>query len=171
MTTGQPIQNSPPPIDRNLPGFDLDRLRGVLWRRVLAYGVDLVMIGLLISLAFLALSPFFILSLGLLSVPILLVIGLIPLTYHTLLIGGSGAATYGQRLFGLIVVAGGGGRPSYLQALALTVLFYLSISLTSFLILAVMLFTRYRQGVHDLLTDTVVLRRSGPVEILSGNGR
>ncbi len=171
MTTGQPIQPHPPSTAPGLPGFDPDSLRGVLWRRVLAYGIDLAVIGLLVSLAFLALSPFFILSLGLLSAPILFVIGLIPLAYHTLLIGGAGSSTWGQRLFGLIVVARSGGRPGYLQALVLTVLFYLSISLTSFLILAVMLFTRYRQGVHDLIADTVVLRRSGPVEILPGGCR
>ncbi len=158
MSQGQPIEIIPP-SGQPAPFFDPARLQGVLWRRSLAYITDLVIIGVLLSVAVLLLSPFVILSLGLLASPIMFLVGLIPLAYHTLLIGGSRSATYGQRLFGLIVVSGEGSRPGYLQTVVLTILFYLSMSVTSGLILAVMPFTRYRQGVHDLVANTLVLRR------------
>lgn len=158
MSQGQPIEILTPSGDP-VPFFDPARLKGVLWRRSLAYIIDLIVIGLLIGLFAVLLSPFVILSLGLLATPVMFLVGLIPLAYHTLLIGGSRSATLGQRLFGLVVVRGNGGRPGYLQAAVLTILFYLSMSLTSGLILAVMPFTRYRQGVHDLVANTLVLRR------------
>jgi uncharacterized RDD family membrane protein YckC len=157
VSQGQPIEIIPPSGDP-APFFDSVRLRGVLWRRSLAYLIDLAIIGLLVSLVILLLSPFVILSLGLLASPVMFLVGLVPLAYHTLLIGGPRSATFGQRLFGVMVVSGGGGRPSYLQALVLTILFYLSMSVTSGLILVIMPFTRYRQGVHDLVANTVVLR-------------
>lgn len=151
-----------PPLDR-LPIVDPAQLHGVVWRRVIAYGVDLVVIGTLMGLGFLALSPLFVVSLGLLSGPIAFVVGLIPLAYHSLLIGGARSATLGQRLLDLEVRSVEGHRPSLFQAFILTVLFYVSITLTSFLILAVVPFTRYRQGVHDLLAATVVVRQgTGP---------
>jgi len=158
VSQGPPIEIITP-AGTPAPFFDPARLSGVLWRRIFAYLTDLAIIGLLVSLFALLLSPFVILSLGLLASPVMLLVGLVPLAYHTLLIGGARSGTWGQRLFGLIVVTGEGGRPGYLQALVLTILFYLSMSLTSGLILAVMPFTRYRQGVHDLVANTLVLRR------------
>jgi uncharacterized RDD family membrane protein YckC len=157
-----------PPLDR-LPIVDPAQLQGVVWRRVIAYGVDLVVIGALMGLGFLVLSPLFVVSLGLLSGPIAFVVGLIPLTYHTVLIGGTRSATLGQRLLDLEVRSVEGHRPSLFQAFILTVLFYASITLTSFLILAVVPFTRYRQGVHDLLAATVVVRQSTGPETLPPN--
>jgi uncharacterized RDD family membrane protein YckC len=159
VSQGQPIEIIPPSGDP-VPFVDPARLQGVLWRRSFAYITDLAIIAILIGVAALLLSPFVILSLGLLASPVMFLVGLIPLAYHTLLIGGSRSSTYGQRLFGLVVTSGDGSRPSYLQALVLTILFYLSMSVTSGLILVVMLFTRYRQGVHDLIANTVVLRHA-----------
>jgi uncharacterized RDD family membrane protein YckC len=147
--------------------FDRERLKGVIWRRVFAYGVDIVLIGLLTGLVFLALSPLVVISFGLLWGPATLVLAAVPVAYHTLLIGGRKSATWGQRMFDLEVRSLEGGRPSYLQALILTVLFYVSVGLTSFLILAVALFTRYRQGVHDLLANVIILRRAHGAEVLS----
>ena len=164
MTTGQPMEIIPPSGEPPAPFLDSARLRGVLWRRSLAYITDLIIIAVFAALLLFVLSPFIVLSLGLLASPVMFLAGLVPLAYHTLLVGGRRSATFGQRLFGLmVVVRDSGGRPGYLQAFILTVLFYLSMSVTSGLILAVMPFTRYRQGVHDLIANTVVLRRDvGP---------
>ncbi len=166
MSTNPPIlSGSGPQADTPIFPFDRERVRAI-WRRMFAYGTDIVIIGLLVGLAWLILLPLNVISFGLLMAPSALAMGLIPAAYHTLLIGGSRSATLGQRLFGLEVRSLDGGRPSYLQALILTVLFYVSVSLTAFLILAVIPFTRYRQGVHDLLANTVVLRRVRGAEVL-----
>lgn len=161
------VAHPPPP----LPAIDPERLRGVVWRRMIAYGIDVVVIGLLMGLFFLVLSPLFVLSLGLLSSPIVFLVGLVPVAYHTLLIGGQRSATLGQRLLDLEVRTVEGRRPGFLQAFILTVLFYVSIMLTSLLILLVVPLTRYRQGVHDLLAATVVLRRSPEADILPATPR
>jgi len=166
VSTNPPIlPGAGPQADTPLFPFDRERIH-VIWRRMLAYGTDLLIIGTLVGLAWLVVLPLIVVSFGLLMAPLAFALGLIPAAYHTLLIGGSGSATWGQRLFGLEVRSLDGGRPSYLQALILTILFYVSIGLTGGLILALIPFTRYRQGVHDLIANIVVLRRVRGAEVL-----
>ena len=69
----------------------------------------------------------------------------------------------GQRLLGIEVLRTDGGRPSYLQALIQTVIFYLTVSCTGGLILLVVLLNARRRAVHDFLAGTLTLRRlAGP---------
>jgi uncharacterized RDD family membrane protein YckC len=151
---------------------DPARLKGVLWRRPLAYLVDAVIVGVLYWIAFVLLLPLWVISLGMLSPVMVLSLGVIALAYHTLLIGSSRSATLGQRLFGLEVRRLDGGRPDFLQAFLLTALFYVTVALTSTLILLVALFTRHHRTVHDMLSGTLTLRRAANPEILlSAGGR
>lgn len=135
-----------------------EALDGVLWRRVLAYCVDLIVISLLCIAALMVFVPVTILSFGLLATPLSLAFGLIPITYHTLMIGRYGA-TLGQRLFDLEVVDLFMGRPSYVQALVQSAIFYLSVAITSFLVLGFVFFNRHRRTLHDWLSGTIVMRR------------
>ena len=70
------------------------------------------------------------------------------------------AATPGQRLFDLEVRSWTGGRLEYSQAFLNTVLFYTSVLLTAWLILAVTLFNDRRRALHDFLAGTLVVRRA-----------
>jgi uncharacterized RDD family membrane protein YckC len=140
--------------------------RGVLVRRVFAYWVDLFCIGLLVAFAWLALWILAIVSLGLLS-PLLLILGLIPVLYHTLTIGGPHSATPGMRLTGVEVRSWTGERPSYLQAFVQTVLFYVTVYPTWSLILLVALFNERRRTLHDILAGTLVIRRFPEAEVLA----
>jgi uncharacterized RDD family membrane protein YckC len=149
---------------------DPARLKGVLWRRPLAYFVDAMIVGVLYWIAFVLLLPLWVISLGLLSPVMVLSLGVIALAYHSLLIGGRHSATLGQRLFGLEVRRIDGGRPDVLQAFVLTALFYVTVSLTSALILIVALFTRHHRTVHDMLSGTLTLRRASGPEILPLGG-
>src|SRR6202045_1465495 len=74
---------------------------GVLWRRTLAYFVDLCFIGVLALLAWIIFAVLWVLSFGLLGPVLWFLFGLIPLAYHTLLLSGPWSATLGMRLFGL----------------------------------------------------------------------
>jgi uncharacterized RDD family membrane protein YckC len=140
------------------PDAHPDAYQGVVWRRVLAYGVDVLIIGLcLVALGMIGL-PLTIFSFGLLAGPVALVYAAVPLAYHTLLIGGGHSATLGMRLFDIEVWSLDGTPPTYLQAFVQTVLFYLSIALTSTLILLVVLFNPRRRTLHDTLAGTIVLR-------------
>lgn len=130
---------------------------GVLVRRVFAYWVDLVCIGLLIALAWIVCWMLAIASLGLLS-PLLLILGLIPVLYHTLTIGGPHSATPGMRLTGVGVRSWTGARPGYLQAFVQTLLFYVTVYPTWCLVLLIALFDRRRRTLHDMMAGTLVIR-------------
>jgi uncharacterized RDD family membrane protein YckC len=141
------------------PFNDPARFDGILWRRSLAYLVDLaILLGLLflykIALVFLTVA-----TLGLLTPLLVLLAAIIPVAYHTLTIGSPASATLGMRLFGLEVMVWNGGKPGYLQALLHTAVFYVTTSFTGGLILLWPLFSNRRRCLHDLLCGTMVVRR------------
>ena len=100
---------------------------------------------------------------GLLWPALMVLIGLVPILYHTLTIAGPRSATLGMRIAGIKVmsVAPGaeqdGGRPTLLQAMIQTVGFYGSVAITCTLILLVALFNPRRRALHDFLAGTVVV--------------
>jgi uncharacterized RDD family membrane protein YckC len=148
------------PLARPDAAVSRDMLDGVLWRRVVAYLVDLVVLGIAaVVLWVVLLIPATVLSLGLLTGPLILLFGLIPLAYHIVLVGGRYAATLGQRLMDLRVMdSSTGGRPDHAQAGVQCVLFYVTLALTGFLLLFVF-FNPQRRTLHDWLSGTVVVRR------------
>jgi len=140
--------------------------QGVLVRRVFAYWVDLLCIALLIAFAWIVLWILAIASLGLLS-PLLLILGLIPVLYHTITIGGPHSATPGMRLTSVEVRSWTGERPSYLQAFVQTILFYVTVYPTWSLVLLVALFNERRRTLHDILAGTLVIRQFPEAGVLA----
>jgi uncharacterized RDD family membrane protein YckC len=132
---------------------------GVLPRRVLAYFVDLCVIGVLVVLIWIVFAVLWVLSLGLLGPVLWFLFGLIPLAYHTLLLSGPRSATVGMRLFDLELRSATGERPGFLQALLQTALFYITVGATCSLILLVALLNRHKRTLHDMLAGTVMVRR------------
>ncbi len=132
--------------------------QGVLWRRVMAYLVDLLCIGMIAIVAWLVFAVLWLVSFGLLGPVLWFLSGLIPLAYHTLLLSGRRSATFGMRLFDLELRSVSGERPSFLQALIQTALFYITVGMTCSLILLVALFNRRRRTLHDFLAGTVMVR-------------
>lgn len=131
---------------------------GLLRRRIAAYLIDLVCIGLIAAVLLIVFAVLTVLSLGLLGPVLWFLFGLIPLAYHTLLLSGRRAATLGMRCFDLELWSWNGERPSFLQALAQTALFYLTVSLTCSLILLVAVINRRKRTLHDFLAGTVMVR-------------
>lgn len=132
---------------------------GVLWRRTLAYFVDLCVIGVIAVLCWIVFAVLWVLSFGLLGPVLWFSFGLIPLAYHTLLLSGPHSATVGMRLFNVELRSVTGERPGFLQALIQTVLFYITLGATCSLILLFVLFNRHKRTLHDMLAGTVVVRR------------
>jgi len=136
---------------------------GITARRIYAYCIDLVVVGLLVGMVFMAAVILGALTLGLVWPLMMLVIALTPIAYHTLCIAGPRAATLGMRAANIRVMTVGAnafdnnGRPSPLQAVIQTVCFYGSVALTCWLILLVALFNPRRRTVHDMLAGTVVV--------------
>jgi uncharacterized RDD family membrane protein YckC len=144
-----------------------DLFEGVLWRRAFAYLVDACCIGALVVVLWVFFLLLTILSFGLLGPPLWFLLGLVPLAYHTLLVGGRYGATWGMRLFGLQMHSWDGMRPMLLQAFVHTVLFYTTVGATGGLILLFALFNRRRRTLHDVLAGMLMLRlpngmRAGP---------
>ena len=134
---------------------------GVVSRRIGAYLVDaciivciniavhamLIVLGLVtFGLAWLLLGPITFLT--------------VALAYDTLAIGGGRGATPGMRVFKLEARGVRSERPDYWQAFLMTALFYATAPITSFLILAVALFTDRNRTLHDILSGITVIRNS-----------
>lgn len=128
----------------------------VIIRRVVGYVIDILVIALL-EAAILSLAVFLgFLTWGLFSVPLFSLAALIPVAYHTLLIGGPRAATLGMRFMGVEVQRMEGGPPGYVLAALVVIVFYVMVGLF-WPVLAVALFNRHKRTLHDMLCGTVVL--------------
>lgn len=132
---------------------------GVLWRRTLAYFIDLCVIGVLAGFCWIVFAFLWLLSFGLLGPFLWFLFGLIPLAYHTCLLSGASSATIGMRLFDVELRSATGERPGFLQALIHTALFYFTVGATCSLILLVALFNPHKRALHDMLAGTVIVRR------------
>ena len=148
-------QNSVPHRDVENP----DLYRGIIVRRIFAYLIDLTIIAVIVTIAWIAFPFVMALTLGLLTPFLLAFTALVPAIYHTLLIGRSASASFGMRFFGLEVWTSDGLSPGYAQALVNTVVFYLSVATTSWLILIIALLNGKHRCLHDLLAGTVVVRQ------------
>lgn len=132
---------------------------GVVARRVFAYLVDLgamaiIWVGLWVVLGILNLVTF-----GVFSWLMALILALVPAAYHVLQVGGPKGATIGMRLFDLQVRTIDNRPPSHLHALVQVIVFLLSVPPTMGLILLFVFFNRHRRTIHDLFSNTVLLRR------------
>ena len=138
---------------------------GVLGRRFWAYVVDVLLISIANLAVHVALITMGIVTFGLLLLPamaIMAVISFLPLAilYDTITMGGYKASTPGMRLFDLQVQSTTtGGRPDYVQAFVMSLLFYVSLFATSGLLLLVVFFTRRNMALHDILSGCLVTRR------------
>jgi uncharacterized RDD family membrane protein YckC len=139
---------------------DDELFSGVLLKRVIAYMLDIVFLAVLSLPVWGAVAVLSILSLGLLWPVLVPLATLLPFAYHTVTLGGPRSATWGMRILDLELRTLEGDRPSYLQALAQTVLFYVSVMLTGSLILLVALVTERHRTLHDLLAGTVMINRT-----------
>jgi uncharacterized RDD family membrane protein YckC len=146
------------------PAAHPELFEGVLRRRAAAYLIDAFCIALIAVAVLLVFAVLTVLSLGLLAPGLWFLFGLIPLGYHTLLVGGRHGATFGMRAFDLELRSSNGARPMFLQALAHAALFYLTVGATCFLVLLFVLFNRRKRTLHDVLTGMLMVRghiRSG----------
>jgi uncharacterized RDD family membrane protein YckC len=130
---------------------------GIRVKRLAAYAIDLVIIAVLLTAVWVIGIFFVAVTFGLLAPVLTLATALVPLAYHTALIGGPANATVGMRVMDLRVVAWNGNRPGYAQAALQTVLFYVSMAVATFLVLAVSFFNPRGRCLHDLLAGTVTV--------------
>ena len=132
---------------------------GVRTRRIFGYLIDLLLIGILWGAAWFAAILLGIVTFGLAWPILVVVVGFVPLAYHTLTIA-TGAATPGMWLFDVEVRSWTGKRPDFGQALIMTAVYMVTVWPTGLLILLVSLFDGRSRTLHDILSGLVVVRRS-----------
>jgi uncharacterized RDD family membrane protein YckC len=141
-----------------IPYLDDDFLTGgVMSRRVVAWVIDLFLIGMLIWVLWWILVMFGLLTLGL-GFGAMSVLPLVPFCYHFFSLLGVASATPGQRMLGLTVRRNDDlGPPTGPQAVVAVLLLYFTLA-TSGLLLVVALFTTRHRTLHDVVSGLVVVR-------------
>ena len=145
------------------PMLQPDLFRGVLTRRLFAFLIDLVVISVPVILGYLFIAVFGLITLGLgwglfwLAWPATLIWALI---YYGASLGGPHSATMGMRVLDLELRTWY-GAPSYFVLGAMhAVLFWVSVSFLTPLVLLVGLFNGRRRLLHDIVLGTVVINSS-----------
>ena len=145
------------------PWMQPELFRGVLMRRVFAFLIDLVVLSIPVILACVFIAVFGVVTLGLgwalfwLVSPASVIWALI---YYGASLGGPHSATMGMRVMDLELRTWY-GAPSYFVLGAMhAVLFWISISVLSPLVLLVGLFNGRRRLLHDIVLGTVVINSS-----------
>jgi uncharacterized RDD family membrane protein YckC len=139
-----------------------DPLDEILTRRVVAYLIDLLIIGIIGFAVSIPLSIVTILSFGLLGF-LWHLVPLIGVLYTIALIAAPGGATLGMRLTGIRAISAGGAAPGLARAALFTLGFYLSVGFTAGLVLLLPLITPAHRALHDYLSGLVFVRSDRPI--------
>ncbi|MGE0658907.1 MAG: RDD family protein [Reyranellaceae bacterium] len=140
---------------------------GLLSRRVVAYFIDLLLIGAIWVGLWIIGSFISVVTFGLFWPLVILAITVLAPAYHAFFVGSAQAATPGMSLMGLQVRTFDDQPPTFLHALVQIVLFYVTVPTTGGLVLLVVLFNRHRRTLHDILSHLIVLRRLPPGTVTS----
>jgi uncharacterized RDD family membrane protein YckC len=154
---------SMPTVNYNSYAIDVRRTEGVIIRRFWAYLIDLLVIGLWVTLISVAIFILGFLTLGL-GWGLFFLLPLTALTfilYNAVTIGGSSQATVGMRFMGLRVIDPNTGGPVSMLAAAVHALFFY-VAISTFLLWAcdvlVGFFRDDRRFLRDLLTGMLIVR-------------
>ncbi|PAY04927.1 MULTISPECIES: RDD family protein [Bradyrhizobium] len=150
------------------PSIEPDLFRGVLTRRVFAFLIDLVVLSVPVILAVIFIAVFGLVTLGLgwalfwLVSPASIVWAIV---YYGASIGGQHSATIGMRMMDLELRTWYGARGYFVLGATHAVLFWVTISFLSPLVLLVGLFNGRRRLLHDIILGTVVINSSVRTQI------
>jgi uncharacterized RDD family membrane protein YckC len=137
------------------PAFRADALAGVRTRRILALGVDLVLVSIVALILWVAL---FVLTFGLSLLLLPPIYPLVAFFYNGLTVSGRKMGTPGMRMMDLEMrLYDSGARVPFINAAAHALFFYVSWMLPP--IFLVTLVDQEKRCLHDMLAGVVVLRR------------
>jgi uncharacterized RDD family membrane protein YckC len=166
-THGGTWPGGPPPHAPD-PWLQPELFRGVLTRRVFAFLIDLVVLSIPVILACMFIAVFGVVTLGLgwalfwLISPASVIWALV---YYGASLGGPHSATLGMRVMDLQLRTWSGAPGYFVLGAAHAVLFWLSVSFFTPLILLVGLFNGRRRLLHDMILGTVVINSSVRTEV------
>jgi uncharacterized RDD family membrane protein YckC len=137
--------------------------RGVLTRRVFAFLIDLVVLAIPVILAYVFIAVFGLITLGLGWLLFLLVWPasvIWAVIYYGASLGGPHSATVGMRVMDLELRTWYGAPSYFVLGATHAVLFWVSISFLTPLVLLIGLFNGRRRLLHDIVLGTVVINSS-----------
>ena len=145
------------------PILQPELFRGVLTRRFFAFLIDLVVLSVPVILGYLFIAVFGLITLGLgwalfwLAWPATIVWAIV---YYGASLGGPHSATVGMRVMDLELRTWYGASGYFVLGATHAVLFWVSISFLSPLVLLVGLFNGRRRLLHDVILGTIIINRS-----------
>lgn len=130
---------------------------GVRTKRILAFLIDYVMVGVLVSIS--AVIIFFVgfITLGAGWLLYAILVPLVALSYIAWTMGGPNQATWGMQMMGIKLVRYDGQSIDWMTALVHAVLFWATTVIFAPLLLAP-LFLEHKRMLHDLALGTLVVR-------------
>jgi uncharacterized RDD family membrane protein YckC len=145
------------------PDMQPELFRGVLTRRVFAFLIDLVVLSVPVVLGYIFIFVFGIVTLGLgwmlfwLAWPATIVWAIV---YYGASIGGPHSATLGMRAMDLELRTWYGAPGYFVLGACHAVLYWISVSFLTPLVLLIGLFNGRRRLLHDMILGTVVINSS-----------
>ena len=145
------------------PWMQPELFRGVLTRRVFAFLIDIVVLAIPVILACMFIAVFGVVTLGLgwalfwLVSPASVIWALI---YYGASLGGPHSATLGMRVMDLELRIWYGAPGYFVLGAMHAVLFWISVSVLTPLVLLIGLFNGRRRLLHDIILGTVVINSS-----------
>ena len=145
------------------PWLQPELFRGVLTRRVFAFLIDLVVLSIPVILACVFIAVFGVVTLGLgwalfwLVSPASVIWAII---YYGATLGGPHSATMGMRVMDLELRTWYGAPTYFVLGAMHAVLFWISVSVLTPLVLLIGLFNGRRRLLHDIILGTVVINSS-----------
>lgn len=172
-TSGATWRNDPSASARARQAYDPwlqpELFRGVLTKRFFAFLIDLVVLSIPIVLAIIFITLFGIVTLGLgwflfwLISPLSVIWALI---YYGTSLGGPHGATVGMRMMDIEMRTWTGERPYFVLGAVHAVLYWVSVSFLTPLVLLVGLFNGRRQLLHDIVLGTVLINSNVTVPVV-----
>ena len=145
------------------PDLEPELFRGVLTRRVFAFLIDLIVLSIPVVFGYVFIAVFGVLTLGLgwmlfwLAWPASVLWGIV---YYGASLGGPHSATLGMRVMDLELRTWYGAPGYFVLGAMHAVLFWVSVSFLSPLVVLVGLFNGRRRLLHDIVLGTVVINSS-----------
>lgn len=142
------------------PWTQPELFRGVLTKRFFAFLIDLLVLSIPIILAVIFITLFGIVTLGLgwflfwLVSPFSVIWALI---YYGMSLGGAHGATVGMRAMDIQMRTWSGERPYFLLGVVHAVLYWVSVSVLTPLVLVVGLLNDRRRLLHDIVLGAVII--------------
>jgi uncharacterized RDD family membrane protein YckC len=145
------------------PYLQPELFRGVLTRRIFAFLIDLVVLSVPVILGYLFIAVFGLITLGLgwalfwLAWPASIIWAIV---YYGASLGGPHSATMGMRVMDLELRTWYGAPGYFVLGATHAVLFWVSVSFLTPLVLLVGLFNSRRRLLHDIILGTVIINSS-----------